>query len=165
MLKFNHKTMIFISGIIWVTIGIFLLQLGLTFILQCDQTSDKMDHLHILPFFAKQMKDVKEAKFLLVMLAIVLGYIKGKLALRRTAKKAVKRIHTFSEPMSIFNLYSKANCILIMGMILLGMSMKWIGLSLDVRGFIDVAVGCALVNASSIYFRNVGTLTVKTANN
>jgi hypothetical protein len=38
-------------------------------------------------------------------------------------------------------------------MILLGLSMKWLGLPIEIRGTIDVAIGSALMNGGIAYFR------------
>ena len=123
---------IVVNGVIWLIIGGFLLSMGL--------------YLLIL--------QRREHAMVLVCLGLVLGFIKGSFILSKTAKKAIKRISLISEPISILQVYPPIYLGLIVGMMLLGMGLKWLEIAAHIRGVIDVAVGFALINASRVYFQS-----------
>lgn len=120
---------IVVSGIIWLIIGSFLLSVGLYLLIL-------QSHEHAIA---------------LTFLGLVLGVIKGSFILSKTAKKAIKRIFLFPEPISILQVYPPIYLGLIIGMLLLGMGLKWLEIT-SIRGIIDVAVGFALMSASRVYF-------------
>lgn len=120
---------IVVSGIIWLIIGSFLLSVGLYLLIL-------QSHEHAIA---------------LTFLGLVLGVIKGSFILSKTARKAIKRIFLFPEPISILQVYPPIYLGLIIGMLLLGMGLKWLEIT-SIRGIIDVAVGFALMSASRVYF-------------
>lgn len=126
---------IVVSGILWLIIGGFLLSMGL-YLLILQPSLQNREHIMAL-----------------VCLGLVLGFIKGSFILSKTAKKAIKRISLIPEPISILQIYPPIYLGLIIGMMLLGMGLKWLEIT-SIRGVIDVAVGFALMNASRVYFQS-----------
>lgn len=126
---------IVVNGVIWLIVGGFLLSMGLyLLILQPSLQS-------------------REYAMVLVCLGLVLGFIKGSFILSKTAKKAIKRISLIPEPISILQVYPPIYLGLIIGMMLLGMGLKWLEIT-SIRGVVDIAVGFALMNASRVYFQS-----------
>lgn len=149
MFRFRHKTLIFISGIIWLAIGVFLLNLGLNFIV--DSVAKP---LPFISFFASLTGGLEEAAICLVVLGLLIGFFKGRYVLSKSVNRLVSRIKSFPEPLSPLKMYSAPYYGLIIVMMLLGMGMNFFGVPLDIRGLIDVAVGAALINGSTLYFRS-----------
>jgi len=148
----SKTTWIAISGIIWFIIGVGLLFLGLNFILfkaqiQPQETSSLIAHLTPMTGGREQ------AALALIIVGLILGFIKGRFVLVKTVRRVVERILLLTPPISFFQVYSKGYLLLIGGMITLGMSMKYLGLPMEVRGLIDVAIGSALMNGAMVYFR------------
>jgi hypothetical protein len=156
MLRFRHSTLIIISGITWLAIGAFLLPLGLGFIVesaQMKQIAAVQNPLPLLHFLANFVGDLEQAAMVIVALALITGFFKGRFVLKKSVNRVVARIRSFPEPTPIVQMYSLPYLLLISFMVSLGMSMKYLGIPLDIRGMIDVAVGSALINGSMLYFR------------
>jgi hypothetical protein len=155
MFKVSHKTLIVISGSMWIGIGVFLLQLGLGFLmdavqsllLQADEGYPLMSQLSVLG-------EVKIAALVLVLLSLITGFFKGRMVLKKTVMRNLLRIKNFPDPTSLLNMYSKGNLFLIVGMMGLGVLMRLSGISSDVRAFIDIAVGSALIQGGVYYLRS-----------
>ena len=131
---------IVVSGVIWLVVGSFLLSIGL-YLLILQSSLQSQDYVVIL-----------------VCLGFVLGFIKGRFVLSKTAQKAVKKVLLISEPLSSLPVYPPIYLGLIVGMMLLGMGLKWLEIAAHIRGVIDVAVGFALINASRVYFQSAYVL-------
>ncbi len=95
----------------------------------------------------------------LVAFALMIGYFKGKYVMRKSANRIVARIQGLPNPISLFKAYHPAYFILIASMMGIGMFIKALGLPNEIRGFIDVAIGSALINGSMNYFRSAKYLT------
>ncbi|KAG6559690.1 hypothetical protein RHABOEDO_000778 [Candidatus Rhabdochlamydia oedothoracis] len=127
---------IVVSGVIWLIIGGFLLSMGL-YLLILQPSLQSREHAMVL-----------------FCLGLVLGFIKGYFILSKTAQKAVKRISLIPEPISILQVYPPIYLGLVIGMMLLGMGLRWLEITSSIRGVIDVAVGFALMSTSRVYFQS-----------
>lgn len=150
MLKVSHSTMIFISGLIWMAIGIFLLQLGIHLLF--TQTFD-VDAATPLVNLFQGIFSPHESAIAIATVALYIGFLKGRHVLIKAANRGIARIKSLPNPASITQLYSKSYFILVGCMVLLGLSIKYLGLPNDVRGAIDIAIGSALINGSMHFFR------------
>lgn len=146
MINVSHKTLIYISGLIWLAVGLMLLRLGLNLLRDTSQAMPLADT--VAPYIGEAI-----SLALLVALAAAVGYLKGVFVLGKSAKKGVERLLAFPNPTKITNLYSAKYYILLGLMVGLGMSMKYLGLPNDIRGLIDVAIGIALITGALVYFR------------
>ncbi|PJD98256.1 MAG: hypothetical protein CK425_00830 [Parachlamydia sp.] len=155
MFKVSHKTLVAISGSVWIGVGLFLLQLGIGLLLEAMriQLIVQTDKFPILNFLAG-MGGVKVAALMLVILSLIVGFFKGRFVLRKTVVRSVARIRSFPDPTMIYHLYSKGNIVLILAMMGLGMLMRFLGVASDVRAFIDIAVGMALIQGGVLYLRS-----------
>lgn len=135
MFHFRHKTIIIISGIIWFGIGVMLMRQGLGLLaLRGDQLA-----------------------VLMIAAGLFIGFLKGRKVLGKTALKGIDRISRLPDPMPLTQIYTPRFYALIGCMMALGMSLKYFGLPNDLRGTVDVAIGSALLNGSTFYFRNTVT--------
>ncbi len=153
-MKLSHSKLIMISGLVWFAIGVYLLQMGLNLLIEGIANADTAGARY--PLF-NALKDylgsVQTVALSLVVVALFIGYFKGRYVLGKSAAKGVERILTFPNPAHLKNLYSAKYYILIAVMISLGMSMRFFGVSNDVRGFVDAIIGSALINGAMIYFK------------
>ena len=129
-----QKTFINLSGLVWLAIGVFLLRKGLSLITAAQMEGD-------------------QAAIILITAGLLIGFVKGRFVLSKTVKRVVARILSLPEPIRFSQVYSASYYVLIGGMILLGISMRWIPIPQEVRGTIDVAIGAALMNGAVLYFR------------
>ena len=148
MLLFSHANLVFISGVIWLLVGAFLLQFGLKLLLEPAHGP-----LPFMEFIRQFTHEGDEAIVLIIAIALLVGFLKGRHVLRKAAERGIQHICTFPNPTSLFSIYSKRYCLLLLFMIALGMSMKYFNVPHDIRGAIDIAVGSALINGSFSYFR------------
>jgi hypothetical protein len=153
-MKFSHSKLIVLSGAIWFTIGVYLLQLGLNLLIggvNADMSAKSFYPL--INFLNPYIGSVESTSILLLVVALFIGYVKGRYVLGKTAQKGVKRILSFPNPTKISNLYNGKYYLLMGLMVGLGISIKFLGISHDIRGVVDIAIGSALINGSIIYFR------------
>jgi len=150
--KASRSFWVVFSGGVWFAAGMWLLTLGVNLIVQKTHLYGE-DLGPLLSFFSKVTGRRESGVFLYVLLALLIGFFKGRFVLSKTANRVVSRIFSLKEPISLFDVYSKGYVALLSSMILIGVSFKWLGLPLEVRGFVDVAIGSALINGAAFYFR------------
>jgi hypothetical protein len=151
-MQLSKRAWITISGMIWFIVGIGLLTLGLNFIVFKAQI-ETQETTSLIAKIAPMAGGREKAAMTLIVIGLILGFIKGRFVLIKTVRRVVERILALSLPIKISQVYSKNYVMLICSMILLGLSMKWLGLPTEVRGLIDVAIGSALMNGAVAYFR------------
>lgn len=161
-MKTRHSTLFALSGIIWMGIGIMLLNLGLGFLMHGFQGNVFIQdgYSGFFMWLSQTINGYDYAAVFLIAIGLVVGFAKGRFMLQKAAYKSHARISKLANPTSVTNLYSRGNLILIAIMMGMGMLMKVLNLSYDIRGTIDVAVGCALMQGSLAYFRMMSTSTV-----
>jgi hypothetical protein len=157
-MKKNAVFWIIFSGVLWFIVGIFLLLIGVKFIVfSCLEIDSHSLMYRVLSF----TKNREQSALILVGSGLVLGFVKARFVLSKTVQRVVVRIRNLPEPIGFFQVYSLGYLVLIASMILMGMGLRWFSVPSDIRGVIDVAVGSALLNGSMFYFKAI----LKTANN
>lgn len=144
----KHRAWVVCSGFIWFAIGVSLIYKGLHFIsvaaFQTDSLCFKMQGLFGSP---------QHAATGLIAAALLIGFLKGRFVLTKTVERVVTRIASLKLPIRFSEVYSKSYWILILSMVGIGISFRFLPISLDLRGVVDLAIGSALVNGSMLYFR------------
>jgi len=122
------------SGVIWLSIGVYLLFKGVDFL---------------------NKSNLKPINFsLIIMASLLVGLLKEKYILKKTVKRISKRIHSLTLPVSVFKIYDIKFYVIIFMMIILGQLLKWLSFPLIIRGGIDVAIGLALIKGGSSFLYN-----------
>lgn len=151
MLKLKHSGLIVIAGIVWLAVGVFLLNMGLRLI--ATSALEISQEFPLLNWFATLFGGIQQAAIAIIGVSLLVGYFKGRFVLFKTVRRMVNRIRTFKEPVSFHLIYSLKFYILIALMIGLGATIRMLGTPNDVRGMVDVIIGSALINGSIHYFR------------
>ncbi|HLB52087.1 MAG TPA: hypothetical protein VJK48_00040 [Chlamydiales bacterium] len=142
------RTAILFSGFLWFAIGASLIYKGLGFFAEAVQDGDS---------FVFHMQDwlgtPHMGGFIWMGAALFVGFLKGRFVFTKTVQRIVTRIYSLPQPLRFRSVYPPAYWGLIGGMALLGMSLRYLSIPLDLRGFIDVAIGFALLNGSYLYFQ------------
>jgi hypothetical protein len=144
----------FLSGLIWMAVGYLLLSKGLFFLSQ-------LASLHPVGFqsdFLKVLPIEYRIQFILIM-GVWMGFMKGNFVLKKTAKRVLQHMVMQEEPLKFKTMYPKSYLILLGIMMLLGMSMRFIPLSIDIKAIVDITVGAALIIGSWHYFKKAYQLT------
>ncbi len=153
-MRCTHKTLIFLSGFVWILIGTFLLSLGIHFILEALRVADATSgRFSVLAFFDRFVSDRANGVILVVTAALIVGYLKGRMVLSKSVDRQIKRIASLPNPAPLRLIYGKGYYMLIAGMILLGISLRFWPITMDTRGAIDLCIGSALLNGAMLYFR------------
>jgi hypothetical protein len=152
MFKVSHTTMIVLSGLIWLAVGSFLLPLGLNFIVQ----SILKENLHsqsrpLLDFLAPFTRGIEGAALFAILFGLILGYTKGCFIFAKTVHKGVDRIVRMPNPTHLKDIYTKKYYILLGSMVFIGFLFRFA--TLDIRGFVDIVIGSALIHGAILYFR------------
>lgn len=155
MIMLRQKALLIISGLIWFAIGIALLMKGLNFLMDGVKTTlDLSEHYPMLSKMMPYFRSVEQAALVVVAIGLFVGFFKGKFVLGKSALRGIERIRKMPEQVLLTHIYSAKYYILLGVMASLGMLMNVAGVPADIRGFVDVAVGSALINGSMFYFRN-----------
>lgn len=152
MIKFKHKTLTFISGALWLVIGLALLIVGLNLVTHAAQDPSEDGH-PLMYQLSGLFEHTENAAVALIAFGLFIGYFKGRYALGKSAQRIVKRILTLPNPCSLGRIYPISYYLLVGVMILIGISFNYFNIPKDIRGFIDVAIGAALINGAIVYFR------------
>jgi hypothetical protein len=127
----SRRFHLLLAASIWTLVGAGLLTMGSVF----------WFHLPYLGFLDRQ-------HLLGGAIALGVGLIKGRLILDRTANRVIERIDTLTEPnpfKSVFQMFGAKTLALILAMMGIGIVLRVVGVSFEVRGLIYLAVGCALL--------------------
>lgn len=151
----RHRYAIILSGLIWMGIGLLLLNKGLHYLVAAGQTAFSGVHegFSLILLFKPLFGSAEKSAMFLLCLGLFIGFIKGRIVLKKSVHRVVNRIRSFPSPISFKNLYSKGYYLLIASMMLMGFVFKVLPLPLDVKGFIDFTIGIALINGAMLYFR------------
>ena len=153
--KLNHSKLLAVSGFIWLCIGAMLLKLGINFILfgwTAARFSEE-GYSSFFPYLSQSLGSHENACILLVALGVLIGYVKGNMVMKKAAQRSYARISELPNPAPLFSIYSRANYIILAIMMGLGLTMKFLDVAYDVRGFVDTAVGIALIQGAVHFFR------------
>lgn len=149
-MKLSHFGCILFSGLIWFAIGFFLLTKGLNWIVLTSQFSSSSV---LLDFFTSFVQGKEQGALLLITAGLFLGFMKTRLVLHKTVKRVVQRIVSLPSPVPFSKIYPPAYYFLILGMMFLGMGLRFFSVPGDFMGLIDTAVGSALINGAVLYVR------------
>ncbi len=155
MKKFSHRNLIYLSGFIWMMIGLLLLRMGSSLLWNGGQSlpEEKWQFLPLATFLAPYMGGIQIALIFLAFVGLFIGYFKGKFVLSKSAHRVVNRIKSYPNPTSLANIYSPGYYVLLTMMMSLGMVIKYLNIPNDIRGCLDIAIGLALLIGSLVYFR------------
>lgn len=147
----TKRFIITMSGLIWLVMGVVLMSKGLQFLV----ASSNLSHGYP-PLIAKLTSlagGTEQAALFLIVVALFLGFVKGRGVLAASAKKSIHRICSLEEKISFRHLFTGRYLLLMALMIGMGRSMTYFNVSLDIRGFIDVVVGSALIHGALSFTR------------
>ena len=137
----NKQRLIQIAGLIWIIVGGFLIYRG--------------SGLYSLA--VTEQNTSKETIIVSLILGIVLGTVKGKFVLSKTASRNRDRINQLTPPLKIHNIFSGPFYGFIAGMMALGFLLR--AFNTHIGGYVVVAaiycgIGMALIAASYVYWKN-----------
>ena len=158
-MKLNRKTLVILSGTLWLLVGISLLQLGLGYLVGSTVPESTFANSAILlPVLSGMTNGAENAAIFVVCLSLAVGYSKGRFVLAKTVKRVVGRLEPLKGKVPVSAVFGPGYLALIGFMMGLGMMMKFLGVPADLRGGIDVAVGSALIHGAILYFRSASQL-------
>lgn len=148
---------IVISGAIWLVIGGMLTYKGLVLLARSVATfahnpGPLMKGLYQL------FQNVERSGMILVFTAILLGQLKGTFILAKSVKRFIKRILLIPSPIPLKALFPWNYLALVGGMMALGIALRISSIPTDIKAFIDLAVGSALISGAFLYFRQASML-------
>ena len=151
MFKVSHFTLIFLSGLVWLAVGCFLLPLGLNFIVNSILKENASLPHPVLDFIAPYAGGLDQAALIWIVFALLIGFLKGRSVFAKSVNRSVNRILALPNPSSLSKIYTPSYYILLGSMVLLGVLVRFT--TQDIRGGVDVAIGSALINGAMLYFR------------
>ncbi|MBS0626653.1 MAG: hypothetical protein JSS09_00400 [Verrucomicrobia bacterium] len=149
-MNIRHGLAITLSGVLWMAIGVFLLLKGFSHLLHSSPGQEPA----LLPYIGSFVKDPEQGSLVLVSLGLLIGFIKGRVVLAKTAARVIAKILSLPNPCSFSSIYGPSYLLLLGSMVCLGMLIRWLPIAYDVKGVVDIAIGSALTNGSAFYFRH-----------
>ncbi len=138
-----------VSGLSWLAIGAYLMIKGLkwvTLAMMQPETPALMGYLK------KITGSLQQGALVLICISLLVGFIKGRMVLSKTVSRIVSRLKSL-ESISFSNAYDRKYYIILASMMGLGLLFRFLPIAYDIRGFIDVTIGSALMNGAMLYFR------------
>lgn len=137
----NKKNLLFLAGGIWGVVGMFLIYRG----------------AHLYQLAASEQHSTQQAIAFSGVIGLIIGAVKGKFVLSKTARKNISRIESLVAPLKIHHVFSKPFYGFIAGMMLLGFLLRYMNEYLG--GYVVVAaiycgIGAALVVSSMAYWKS-----------
>ncbi len=140
-MRVSNKTLNTMAAVIWLTVGVGLTTVGVRFVFGLQEGGEPGSALGIAAALA---------------VGALIGVLKGKYVLSRTAGRNKRRIAALKEP-RVWQVFTSRFLLLILGMMALGRGLRalaaagWLGGFVGVGG-IYVGIGLALGVASTAYF-------------
>ena len=159
-MRVGHIAGVVIAGSVWFIIGCLLTFKGLFLTVTSMISFQKGGH-PLMDWLYQFFHHVEKSATCLVFVAVFLGMLKGRFVLAKTVKKFVARILLIPSPLSFKDLFPGRYVILIASMMSLGMLLKVLPITDDVRAFIDLGVGSALINGAFLYFKRASMLKIE----
>ncbi len=138
-----------VSGLSWLAIGAYLMIKGfkwVTLAMMQPETPALMGYLK------KITGSLQQGALVLICISLLVGFIKGRMVLSKTVSRIVSRLKSL-ESISFSNAYDRKYYIILASMMGLGLLFRFLPIAYDIRGFIDVTIGSALMNGAMLYFR------------
>lgn len=85
--------------------------------------------------------------------ALLVGLVKGRLLLDRLARKNVKRLNAYSQPVFLGRVFPVKTWVVIAAMILLGRLLRYSSLTPEIKGTVSLAVAVALLWTGRLYWQ------------
>lgn len=158
-MRLGYIPAIMLAGLIWLIVGSLLTVKGI--FLAASLVNEP--YPAFISYINSVCKNIENSILYLVLGALTIGFLKARFVFAKTVKKFVARILLTPSPLKLKNVFSVKYLILIGSMMLLGMLMKVLPIAKDVRTFIDLTVGTALINGALQYFRQAALLKTEIA--
>ncbi|RUM93149.1 MAG: hypothetical protein DSZ23_00245 [Thermodesulfatator sp.] len=126
------RTQMLLAALMWSAVGVFLFLRGVWNIALLDDT----------------------LKYLWIAGALVIGLVKAKIVLEKTARKITKRIYNRPEKSCVFGFLSTKSWLLIAIMIIMGKLLRATPLPRALVWSVYVAIGAALFASSRIIWKS-----------
>ena len=152
-MRVTHKSAILFSGAIWMVIGVILLLRGLFYLL-----AEPQGLFSLVAMMKLIIPNTESCVLFLMGVALLLGTLKGRYILSRTAAKVVHGILMRPTPFELLTVYGWRYYLIIISMISIGVLLRLSPLSQDTKGFIDMTIGAALCCGALVYFRSARLL-------
>lgn len=153
--KWRPAALILLCGATTFTVGLFLMRFGLILLfraLHSSKTDEGMSY-PLLELAYKMVPTVELGTLILVILAIIVGIVKGRTVIAKSARRNVARILALPSPALFTRFYPLSFYPLILVMALMGYLLRTSGTPSDVVGVVYVAIGAALIQGSSILIK------------
>ena len=160
MLRFKPNILIFLSGLPLFTGGFLLIRKGLTFISGAAKIAPHVSSpfLPIARPLSFIWSDEGGIALMIVFLALCLGLLKARKVIVPSVQRNLIRLQSLSESAPLTALYDRKGWIILGAMMFLGMSLNFFSLPNDIRGFIDLAIGIALIQGGVTVLRTFRSL-------
>jgi hypothetical protein len=140
------------QGLVWLAVGLYLLPLGIFFLMQTLEPGYSSS-LPLYGLLASISLTPTESACSLLALGLLIGRIKSRTVFAKAVTKSEQYVASLPARASVFKIYPPRYILLVGVMMGLGISMRVFSVPLDIRGFVDVAVGAALTQGAIAYFK------------
>lgn len=155
ILKWRPAALILLCGATTFTVGLFLMRFGLILLFGAVQSTKNDEALSypLLEFAHKMAPSLELGALILIVLAIVVGILKGRTVIAKSVRRNIARILALPSPALFARFYPLSFYPLIFVMALMGYLLRTSGTPPDIIGVVYVAIGSALIQGASILIK------------
>ena len=106
---FKRSFLLSLLSTVWLVIGIMLLNLGITLIVECLKTADLTNQKPLFAFLASFSLSVENGAIALLAIGIAIGYVKGNTVMKKAAERNYTRISNLSLYNPLSRLYTRGD--------------------------------------------------------
>lgn len=151
MFKARHTTFHHIAGMIWFIVGSFLMVIGIRYLVEAAQ-NPAAGHT-LIGALGSIAGGKEQAACILVAIGLFIGNLKVRYVLHKVVARLSSKILTLPDPAHAKFVFGFRYFALVLIMMGIGLLMKVLDIPGDIRGFIDIAVGSALITGSLHFFK------------
>lgn len=147
------KHAIQLCGVLWLLIGFTLFRKGLVLGSTLSAPSEAISSTWLFSSLVGVTSSSETAALVLMITGFTIGFFKARTVMAKTAARQVERLSALSY-VPLNQLFDTRMLVIIAIMMTIGFSMTALNVPSDWRMLIDVAVGTALIQGASYYFRS-----------
>ena len=140
----SKRFAIFLLGLVWLAGGYRLLIKGLWLFLSFLKSEAVV---------AENLLALQRQALFFIGVALLVGFIKGRFVLVKAVQRSCAHILSAEGNIGPLQLVDKKSLLVIGSMVLLGVCMNLLPIRPTIRGFVDIAIGSALIHGSLLFFR------------
>ncbi len=154
-MEIRQKTALIFSGFSWLAIGSLLIYRGIRYLVDIffSFATGSKPTSWLVAWIPGHEDFYHSVLIGLAVGGVLFGWVKGRYIFSKTVDRVASRIASLADPFPLKKMYALGYLTLMVVMSSLGMCFRFFPLALDLKGFLDMTIGTALLIGSAFYFK------------